>query len=306
MIAMPFRRRKPDGSGQDFLSYLWICPHKPTRSKGKRAEGVGKVGKDEDEEDADAMLRSESCLLVAGIPPDVPLEQARRTVARLMRFGGKIDRVVMNTGGASCVVVFEKKSSVSVVIDRAVRGEPPEGIFYPDASWGAQTPVGMDRWVAQYRAGRRSLDDQQARADAIANDIQRRQQERAERLDREAEAAADDGWTVVMHRKDKKKKVRDAGGTVSRGVRASTAATMALLDKQRQKAEKEKQESGLDDFYRFQKRENRKKGTHLRRPRCLMWVFLCFRVLCITTLLFTRRPICVNVLDMTYQCLSFY
>ena len=69
-----------------------------------------------------------------------------------------------------------------------------------------------------------------------------------------------------MHRKDKKKKVRDAGGTVSRGVRASTAATMALLDKQRQKAEKEKQESGLDDFYRFQKRENRKKGTHICFP----------------------------------------
>ena len=102
VLAMPFRRRNPDGSGRDFLSYLWICPHRPRRrAAAGAADGAAAAGAPPDDE---AMLRSDSCLLVAGIPPDVPPEAASRTVARLMSFGGEVERVVMNTGGASCVV----------------------------------------------------------------------------------------------------------------------------------------------------------------------------------------------------------
>lgn len=234
--------------GGERLRYLSVCKKRPRFVKY-------------DELDA------ERCHVVTGIPKDVRVEAVQRCVARLMKAaasGGEVTRVVVvpeaadgkGNGQRYCVVEFAHVSSVRAVIDRALRGEPPESECFPDASWG-DGPMGMAAWMAAYRAGRRTLEEQQQRADDVAADVERRRAALEAASARAAEEAAGDGWTVVVHRKDKKK-VRDAGGTVSRGIRASTAASMAAAEKQRKKAEKEKQDQGLDDFYRFQRREKRR------------------------------------------------
>ena len=233
------------------LAYLHVCNVKPRSA------------------DVAGPLEAERCLLVTGVPRDVRAEAVQKCMSQLMEAaasGGKVERVVVNSSGTSCVVVFTQAASVRSVIDRAVRGEPPESARFPDASWG-DGPVGLTKWLGEYRAGRRSLEEQQQRADELAASVAHRRAEREELAAQAAADAAGDGWTVVVHRKDKKKKVRDAGGTVSRGIRASTAASMATLERQRKKAEKEKQEKGLDDFYRFQRREKRRSEVLDLRAR---------------------------------------
>ena len=235
--------------GYDFLCYLWICQYLHEKN--------GEVSENEDTDGG--MLDADRCLLVAGIPRDVEADAARRTVSHLMGFAGNIERIVMNKSGASCVVVFLQASSVKLVIDKAIRREaapytdpPPGGL------WGRLERSGMEHWVAEYRAKRRTLDEQQQHADGIIVQLERKRSERAAAQAEADKEAENDGWTVVVHKKDRKRKVRDADGTVSRGMKSSTAFAMAIVEKKKRDAQREKAEQGLDDFYSFQRKEKRK------------------------------------------------
>lgn len=71
-----------------------------------------------------------------------------------------------------------------------------------------------------------------------------------ERKEREAQAA-EDGWTVVVHHKGRKKTTDTESGVV-----VGSVAQATVVNKMSQKKDKQ---VGLD-FYRFQKREAQRNG----------------------------------------------
>ncbi|PKU83663.1 uncharacterized protein LOC110101953 isoform X2 [Dendrobium catenatum] len=102
---------------------------------------------------------------------------------------------------------------------------------------------GMKKWLIQYKESRPGLKVLQKRIDEFVTAHEERQEQ--ERKEREARAA-EDGWTVVVHQKGRKKTTDAETGTVMGSV-----ASAAVMDKMSKKKSKE---IALD-FYRFQKRE---------------------------------------------------
>ncbi|KAI0511654.1 hypothetical protein KFK09_012284 [Dendrobium nobile] len=102
---------------------------------------------------------------------------------------------------------------------------------------------GMKKWLIQYKESRPGLKVLQKRIDEFVTAHEERQEQ--ERKEREARAA-EDGWTVVVHQKGRKKTTDAETGTAMGSV-----ASAAVMDKMSKKKSKE---IALD-FYRFQKRE---------------------------------------------------
>lgn len=128
-------------------------------------------------------------------------------------------------------------------MDNSVRSDEPYEI-YEISSGDEDCSRGMKKWVDEYHTNRLDLEVLQQRIDDFIAEYE--EQEEQARKDREAKIA-EDGWTVVVHRKGGKKTSDPESGVVVGSV--SQGAVLHNTDRK-----KSKETVGLD-FYRFQRRE---------------------------------------------------
>lgn len=114
---------------------------------------------------------------------------------------------------------------------------------------------GMKKWLTQYKESRPGLEVLQQRIDEFVMAHEERLEQ--ERKEREAQAA-EDGWTVVVHHKGRKKTTDAETGTT-----VGSVASAAVMDKMSKKKGKE---IALD-FYRFQKREAKRNEVMMLQSK---------------------------------------
>ncbi|KAL6635057.1 hypothetical protein ACP70R_027728 [Stipagrostis hirtigluma subsp. patula] len=102
---------------------------------------------------------------------------------------------------------------------------------------------GMKKWILEYKQKRPGLKVLQERIDEFITAYEEQQEQ--ERKEREARAA-EEGWTVVVHHKGRKKTTDTETGTA--------VGSVSLAAMQEKMAKKKPKEVELN-FYRFQKRE---------------------------------------------------
>ncbi|KAL8129079.1 hypothetical protein V2J09_018234 [Rumex salicifolius] len=127
---------------------------------------------------------------------------------------------------------------VTISVQRDVLDE-----IYQISSGDEDCSKGMKKWINQYYENRLGLEVLQQRIDDFITSHE--EQEEQARKDREAKIA-EDGWTVVVHRKGGKKTSDPESGVAVGSV--SQGAVLHNMDRKKTK------EVGLD-FYRFQRRE---------------------------------------------------
>ncbi|KAH9604029.1 hypothetical protein KSS87_015016 [Heliosperma pusillum] len=119
---------------------------------------------------------------------------------------------------------------------------------------------GMKKWIKEYHERRPGMKVLQDRIDDFITTYE----EKEEQANREKqENLAEDGWTVVVHRKGGKK-TTDSESGVSVGSVAEAAVREKL-------AMKKSKDVGLD-FYRFQRKEANRSGMLVKVMMVLSWV----------------------------------
>uniref|UniRef100_M1BM97 Ribosomal RNA-processing protein 7 C-terminal domain-containing protein n=1 Tax=Solanum tuberosum TaxID=4113 RepID=M1BM97_SOLTU len=143
------------------------------------------------------------------------------------------------------VKIAEKDHSLTITQDNLVEKRGQAGYEEIDelSSGDEDCSKGMRKWVLDYYQSRPGLKVLQERIDEFITSYEAKKEQ--ERKEKEA-LAAEDGWTVVVHHKGRKKTTDSETGIAVGSV--SQAAVMDNMDK------KKKKDVGLD-FYRFQKRE---------------------------------------------------
>ncbi|XP_060188704.1 uncharacterized protein LOC132617668 isoform X3 [Lycium barbarum] len=150
------------------------------------------------------------------------------------------------TGKPNYVVnIAEKDHSFSINQDNLVekRGQAVEEEIYELSSGDEDCSKGMRKWVTDYYQSRPGLKVLQERIDDFITSYEAEKEQ--ERKEKEARAA-EDGWTVVVHHKGRKKTTDS-----ETGIAVGSVSQAAVMDNM---AKKKKNDVGLD-FYRFQKRE---------------------------------------------------
>ncbi|MEW5302884.1 MAG: hypothetical protein WDW38_004010 [Sanguina aurantia] len=199
--------------GSPFITYISIKQHK----------GADTVGG--------------SSVFVAGLP--FGFDDA--LVAQLFACFGEVAQVVLHSSKRSGIVVYTSESGSRAALKIAGTGQLIE--FYPDEAEG---PVGVKAWVQEYKQQRpgnavlqKQLDDWMGAYEAAEEKKKRDKQQ----------AMGEDGWTVVVRSKGRKKTKESDGMTVMTGGVASAAAAEVYKNKKVKKEE---------NFYRFQQREQRR------------------------------------------------
>ncbi|WMV18964.1 hypothetical protein MTR67_012349 [Solanum verrucosum] len=148
------------------------------------------------------------------------------------------------------VKIAEKDHSLTITQDNLVEKRGQAGYEEIDelSSDDEDCSKGMRKWVLDYYQSRPGLKVLQERIDEFITSYEaKKEQERKEN----EPLAAEDGWTVVVHHKGRKKTTDSETGIAVGSV--SQAAVMDNMDKKKKKG------VGLD-FYRFQKREAKRNG----------------------------------------------
>ncbi|XP_055805311.1 uncharacterized protein LOC129874108 isoform X2 [Solanum dulcamara] len=123
------------------------------------------------------------------------------------------------------------------------REQAEEEEIYELSSGDEDYSKGMRKWVADYYQNRPGLEVLQERIDEFIIDYEAKKEQ--EKKEKEA-LAAEDGWTVVVHHKGRKKNTDS-----ETGIAVGSVSQAAVMDNM---ARKKNKDVGLD-FYRFQKRE---------------------------------------------------
>ncbi|XP_060191982.1 uncharacterized protein LOC132621657 [Lycium barbarum] len=141
--------------------------------------------------------------------------------------------------------VVEKDRPVSMAKDNfpVEREQAKEEEIYELSSGDEDYSKGMKKWVADYHQNRPGLEVLQQRIDEFITDYEAKKEQ--EKKEKEA-LAAEDGWTVVVHHKGRKKTTDS-----ETGIAVGSVSQAAVMDNM---AKKKNKDVGLD-FYRFQKRE---------------------------------------------------
>ncbi|KAL9226579.1 hypothetical protein vseg_002376 [Gypsophila vaccaria] len=140
----------------------------------------------------------------------------------------------------------QKNASHSTVAEaksvKAIQEVPIEDV-YQISSGDDDDSKGMKKWIKQYHERRPGIQVLQEKID----DFITAYEEKEEQAKREKEASlAEDGWTVVVHRKGGKKTADSESG-----IAVGAVAEAAVREKM---AKKKSKDVGLD-FYRFQRKE---------------------------------------------------
>ncbi|KAF6266678.1 ribosomal RNA-processing protein 7-domain-containing protein [Scenedesmus sp. NREL 46B-D3] len=203
---------------KEFNRYVFIKHHKPK-------EGEAEVP---------------NALYVTGLP--LGLDEVG--LAAVFTVFGHVVNVVLHPSKRSAAVVYESSEGVSQALSHASSGQVvdfplpvPEG------------PVGLKAWVAQHKARRPGNAELQKQLDDW---MEAHEAAEAAREAAQQAAMAEDGWTVVVRSKGRKR-ARDVGGTstVSGGIAPAAAAAART-------AADAKQAKQADNFYRFQQRDKRR------------------------------------------------
>ncbi|WIA09053.1 hypothetical protein OEZ85_008467 [Tetradesmus obliquus] len=200
------------------ISYVFIKHHKPK-------EGEAEVP---------------NALYVAGLP--LGLDEV--SLEAVFSVFGHVANVVLHPSKRSAAVVYESKEDVSQALQHASSGQVVD--FPLPAPEG---PVGLKAWVAAHRAQRPGNAELQKQLDGW---MEAHEAAEAAREAARQAAMAEDGWTVVVRSKGRKR-AREVGGmsTVSGGIApAAAAAARAAADA--------KQAKQAENFYRFQQRDRRR------------------------------------------------
>lgn len=195
-----------------------------------------------------------AALFVSGLPPSLANEGA---VRELFSCFGPVAQAVLHPSKRSGMVVFESQAGRLVALRHAAKGQVVE--FDPAEPQGDE-PIGVKAWVHQHKALRPGNDVLQEQVDSWieAHDVA----EAAKAKARQA-AMAEDGWTVVVRSKGRKRTREEDGMTVMTGG-ASGAAAQAQAAAASKKGSADQQ---LSDFYRFQRREKRRNELFELRER---------------------------------------
>ncbi|KAJ9173113.1 hypothetical protein P3X46_016279 [Hevea brasiliensis] len=133
---------------------------------------------------------------------------------------------------------LRKSETIPEKIDESVH----DGVYYI-SSGEEDSSKGMRKWLMEYHQSRPGLKVLQQRIDQFVTAHEEKLEQ--ERKEREARAA-EDGWTVVVHHKGRKKTTDSQSGI--------TVGSVAPAVAESQLTKKKRKEVG-PDFYRFQKRE---------------------------------------------------
>lgn len=114
---------------------------------------------------------------------------------------------------------------------------------------------GMKKWLSKYKDSRPGLKILEERIDDFITAYEEQQEQ--ERKEREA-LAAEGGWTVVVHQKGRKKTT-----DTESGITVGSVAPAAVVDKM----SKKKNKDVPLDFYRFQKREAKRKEVMMLQSK---------------------------------------
>eukprot|EP00899_Mesostigma_viride_P003474 jgi/Mesvir1/13127/Mv06100-RA.1 len=181
----------------------------------------------------------------------LPAGYSKGAVSRVFSSIAPVESVVISSrdasegGAAEAAVTFKDTDGSRTVLACSAEQCPTVESALERAASGADGGgggFGLKSWIAQHRAARPGASVLQAQVDDFMDKYERA--EKQAEADRLAQAAADDGWTLVTSKKGQKRS-RDAAGTT-----VGVAAPSKLL--------KTKKAAQLTDFYRFQARENRR------------------------------------------------
>ncbi|KAG2496503.1 hypothetical protein HYH03_005328 [Edaphochlamys debaryana] len=232
-------------AGSPFIRYLAVKRH-------EQAHGVG------------------AALFVSGLPQGATEE----VLKELFECFGPVSQAVLHPLKRSGIVVFGSEAGRLASLKYASRGQVLEyagpaprlpgggGEEGEEGEGGeeANTPIGLKVWVAEHKAARPGNEVLQAQIDDWMDAFDEEQERRA----RERQAAmGEDGWTVVVRAKGRKRTREEGGVTVQTGGAASNAAAAAAAAA----AAKDAKTGQLGDFYRFQRRERRRNELVELRQR---------------------------------------
>lgn len=192
------------------------------------ADGILHENLDEETLNADDnQLAAESEVMDIGEPEKA--KKRKKNKKKKVKQSGEVSRTDMQ------VSISENNLESHVEVDTANVDEI--------ASVDEDCSRGMKKWILEYKQNRPGLKVLQQRIDEFitAHDEQQEQ----EKKEREARAA-EDGWTVVVHHKGRKKTTDAETGTA--------VGSVSLVAMQEKMAQKKPKEVG-PNFYRHQKRE---------------------------------------------------
>eukprot|EP00879_Flechtneria_rotunda_P007287 GHRR01007644.1.p1 GENE.GHRR01007644.1~~GHRR01007644.1.p1 ORF type:complete len:243 (+),score=85.44 GHRR01007644.1:1304-2032(+) len=204
-----------------FITYVFIKKHQPR-------DGEADIG---------------YALYVTGLPLGLTDELS---LQQLFGVFGEVQTVAVHPTKRSAAVVYKSKDDLSEALAHASSGQIIEcPLPLPDG------PVGLKAWIAEHKAQRPGNEVLQEQLDEW---VEAHEAAEAARVAARQAAMADDGWTVVVRSKGRKR-AKGVGGvsTVSGGI-AAAAASVAHA------AAEAKQVKQANNFYRFQQRDKRRNG----------------------------------------------
>ncbi|GLC33919.1 hypothetical protein PLESTB_000817900 [Pleodorina starrii] len=235
-LGLKYRRGNP------FIQYLAVKAHEqPRTSAAGEASGAA--------------------LFVSGLP----FGADEQTLSELFESFGAVSQAVLHPLKRSGIVVFRSDAGRTAALRFAAKGQVLEydggAVRHEDAEDGdaAEAPAGVKAWVHEFKAARPGNDVLQRQIDDWMDEFDAEQERKA----RERQAAmGEDGWTVVVRAKGRKRTREEDGVKVMTGGVAVNAAAAAAAA-----AAKDDKAGGLGDFYRFQRRERRRNELVELRQR---------------------------------------
>ncbi|KAF5831389.1 ribosomal RNA-processing protein 7-domain-containing protein [Dunaliella salina] len=177
---------------------------------------------------------------------------SKRTLEHIASCFGEPQQTVLHGNKKSGMVAFMDEASVAAALEAAKHGqivevEPlEEDEDEGPSSTSTNDATGLRGWVNAHKAKRPGNAELQRQLDTWVAEHEE-EEARAERA--QQAAMAEDGWTVVVRSKGRKRtKDSETGAIQSGGMAAAAARAMAQGSKG----------APLEDFYRFQQREKRR------------------------------------------------
>lgn len=179
-------------------------------------------------------------LFVVGIPAGVIEEEVMEFFSKF----GVIERAAMHSSRTSAMVIFESDKAM----DKILKGVKKGKTFIWERKPRTQ-PFGLKAWVNAHKAQKPGNTVLEKQLDEWMEAYEEREaKEKAEALN----AMQEDGWTVVQRYKGRKKNTNESSGVTVGAVAAGAAQEIA----------RRKRARVHENFYSFQKRDQRKSGTY--------------------------------------------
>mmetsp|Transcript_18063 Transcript_18063/g.30915 ORF Transcript_18063/g.30915 Transcript_18063/m.30915 type:complete len:249 (-) Transcript_18063:727-1473(-) len=186
-----------------------------------------------------------SALFVSGLP--LRIDEAQ--LVRLFSAFGHVQQAVLHGSKRSGMVTFSQPKELAAVLKASQSGQILE-LPSEDESAGQQqdqqTATGLKALVLEHKAARPGLQELQHQLDEWTEAFEEAE---AARVRAQQTTMTEDGWTVVVRTKGRKR-TKEEGGVVSQSGGVALAAAQALAAT--------KQVKPLEGFYLFQQRDKRR------------------------------------------------